>query len=69
MTVRAAIRQADVRRAIRGALEGIRAAGFSPDQFEIIHRDGETHLLPASGSKAPTEADDLERRMKDAFGA
>lgn len=69
MTIRAVIRKADVRRAIRGALEGIRDAGLSPADFKIIHKDGATSLLPANSSSATDEAEELERRMRDAFGA
>lgn len=66
---RAAEKQADICRAFRGAIQAIRREGLSPSDFRIVHRNGETALLPANGSEAPDEADDLERRMKDAFGA
>ncbi len=62
---RVAFRQADVTRLIKGAI----AAGLSPADFKVVHKDGELALLPASPSDVRSEADDLERRMKDAFGA
>lgn len=64
-----AVLKADVRRAVQGALEGIIAAGLSPDNFEIIHKNGELHVLPANANAPLDDAADLERRMKDAFGA
>lgn len=69
MTRPATIREADVRRAVRGALQGIVAAGLSPDKFQIIHRNGETLVLPAGASSASDEAAEMERRMQEAFGA
>lgn len=62
---RVAFKQADVTRMIKGAI----AAGLSPASFKIVHRDGELSLLPAGATDVPSEEDDLERRMRDAFGA
>lgn len=69
MTARVVLREADIRRGLRAALEAIKGAGLSPADFKIVHKDGEITLLPASGSEAPSEAEDLEQRMRDAFGA
>lgn len=65
MTRRVAFKQAEVTRLIKGAV----AAGLSPADFKIVHRDGELSLLPANAADRPSEEDDLERRMRDAFGA
>lgn len=62
-------RQADVTRAFRGAIQALRREGLSPRDFRIVHKNGETTLLPANAAEPLDEADDIERRMKDAFGA
>lgn len=66
---RVAFKQADVTRAFRGAIQALRREGLSPADYRIIHKDGETTLLPANASQPLDEAEDVERRMKDAFGA
>lgn len=68
MTARVSFRVADTRRSIRAAIQALRAEGLSPADFQIVHKDGETRILPAGGSAGFDEAADLERRMKDAFG-
>lgn len=60
-----AFKQSEVTRLIKGALK----AGLSPADFKVVHKDGVLSLLPADASEAPSEADDLERRMREAFGA
>ena len=64
MTKRATFRQADVTRAIRGA----RAAGLPDGSFKIEIVDGRITLLPIAANEPLNAADDVERRMKDAFG-
>lgn len=61
-------RQADVKRAFRGVIQALREEGLSPHDFRIIHKKGETTLLPANASEPFDDAADLEQRMKDAFG-
>ena len=69
MTARATTRQADVCRGIRGAIQALRREGLSPADFRIVHRDGETQVLPIGADRSSDDAADMERRMKDAFGA
>lgn len=66
---RVAEKQADMVRGFRAAIQALRREGLSPSDFRIVHRNGETTILPANDSGAFDEAEDLERRMKDAFGA
>lgn len=69
MTRAASETTAQVARAFRGVIQALRLEGLSPADYRIIHKNGETTLLPANAAGALDEADDLERRMKDAFGA
>lgn len=62
-------RVAEQCRAFRAAIQAIRLEGLSPLDFRIVHKDGETTILPANAAGPLDEADDMERRMKDAFGA
>lgn len=64
MTPRAAIRQADVARVIRGALR----AGLPVGSFSVEIVDGVVRLLPIAANAPSDEAAEAERRMKDAFG-
>lgn len=64
MSARAAFRQADVTRLVRGAIKGGMAAG----SFKVTLEDGRPVLLPIEGGAALSEAERVERAMKDAFG-
>lgn len=58
---RAIVRQAEINRAIRAA----KSAGGG---YEIRVEGDVIRLLPIGGSVPPTDADDVERRMREAFG-
>lgn len=60
---RAAFRQADVTRAIRG----VRKLGL-PIREVVVDRNGSIHVLTGLEDAAPSEAEDLEQRMREAFG-
>lgn len=64
MTRRAAIRQADVARVVRGALRG----GMPPGSFAVKVVDGEVHLLPIAANEPSDDAAEMARRMREAFG-
>jgi hypothetical protein len=64
MTRRAAFRQADVTRLIKGAL----AAGLEPGTFSVVVRADSISLMPAASVGELDPAADMSRRMKDAFG-
>lgn len=59
-----AFRQAAVARAVKGAKQ----AGLCVVGVEV-ERDGRIRVLTAEGGQAPTEAQELERKMVEAFGA
>lgn len=65
MTSRAAFRQSDVRRLVKGAL----AAGLPAGSFVVKVVGDELQLLPIAANPASDPAEDMERRMVDAFGA
>ena len=62
---RVAFKTADVTRLIKGALN----AGLSLDQFRVVHTPDGLALLPAHADAPHDEAEDMDRRMRDAFGA
>jgi hypothetical protein len=64
VTRRAAVRQADVSRVISGALK----AGLPAGSFSVEVVQGVVRLLPIAANGPLNDADDIERRMKDAFG-
>lgn len=64
MTRRATVRQADVARVIGGALK----AGLPAGSFTVEVVDGIVRLLPVAANEPLNVAEDMERRMKDAFG-
>lgn len=64
MTARASFRQADVTRLIKGAL----SAGLPVGSFKVVVENGTPMLLPLAANAPLNEADEMERRMKDAFG-
>jgi hypothetical protein len=57
-------RQADVSRLIRGAIRG----GMPVGSFKIVVENGLPTLLPVAANAPSDAADDMERRMRDAFG-
>lgn len=66
---RVAFKQCDVTRMIRGAM----AAGLSPGEFEVVHKDGALRLLPIAGAAAKAAVandvqDDLDAEL-EAFRA
>lgn len=63
MTRKAAFKQADVARLVRGAISG----GLPVGSFKISVDGSGVHLLPL-GAPEDTAGDDLERRMQEAFG-
>ena len=64
MTASAKVKQADVARVIRGAL----SAGLPAGSFSVEVVDGVVRLLPLAANAPLNEADEMERRMRDAFG-
>lgn len=63
MTRRAAFKQVDIKRAIKGALD----AGLPVGAFKIVVENGALTVLPIAANAAPDDAADMERRMRDAF--
>jgi hypothetical protein len=64
MTRRAAFRQADVARAIRGAIAG----GLQPGTFRIDIEGDRISILPIAANGPSDDAADLELQMREAFG-
>jgi hypothetical protein len=64
VTAPAKVKQADVARVIRGAL----SAGLPAGSFSVEVVDGVVRLLPLAANAPLNEADEMERRMRDAFG-
>jgi hypothetical protein len=63
MTKRAAFKQSDIARAIRGALQG----GLPVGSFKVTVENGLPVILPVAANAPLNDADDMERRMRDAF--
>lgn len=61
MSRRAIIKQAEINRTLRA----VKAAGGG---FEIRVEGNTIRLLPIGDGAPPTDADDVERRMREAFG-
>jgi hypothetical protein len=64
MSPRATFRQIEVTRLVRGALKG----GLPAGSFKVVLEDGKPVLLPIAANSAVDDAEDAERRMKEAFG-
>lgn len=64
MTRRAAVRQADVARVVRGAL----SAGMPAGSFTIEVKDGAVRILPIAANAPSDDAAEMARRMREAFG-
>lgn len=64
MTKRAAFRQVDVKRLVKGALDG----GLPVGSFKVVVEDGKASLLPIAANEPSDAAADAERRMREAFG-
>lgn len=60
----AAFRQVDAKRLIKGALD----AGLPVGSFKVVVDNGRLTLLPVAANESLSDADDMERRMRDAFG-
>lgn len=60
---RAGFRTDDVRKAVEGAIKG----GFEIGRVDIV--DGRISLIAVDGAASRNDADDLERRMREAFGS
>lgn len=64
MTRRAAFRESDVTRLVRGAIKG----GLPVGSFKVVVEDGNPVLLPISANDPANAEDDDARRMREAFG-
>lgn len=64
MTRRATVRQADVKRVVKGALD----AGLPIGSFSVEVGDGVVRLLPTAANSPSNDDADLARRMREAFG-
>lgn len=64
MTRRAAVRQADVSRVVRGAVKG----GWPVGSFSVEVVEGIVRLLPIAANAPFDEVADDEERMRRAFG-
>lgn len=65
---KAAFRQSDVTRFYTGAIKALRAANIPVENFKLTMIDGQPVLLPSAPGAVLSEADDMERRMQEAFG-
>ncbi len=63
MTRRAAFRQSDIRRLVKGAIDG----GLPPGSFLIKVVDQELQLLPIAANAPSDDAAEMARRMREAF--
>ncbi len=61
---KAAFRAADVKRMLKGAID----AGWAPGSHALQLVDGKPTLIPLDQAKAATEAENIEARMRAAFG-
>lgn len=64
MTARAAFKQADVTRLVKGALKG----GLPVGSFKVGVENGQPVLLPLAANEPSDDAAEMERRMREAFG-
>jgi hypothetical protein len=64
VTRRAAFKQSDVTRLVRGALK----AGLPVGSFKVVVENGQPVLLPIAANEPSDAAADAERRMREAFG-
>jgi hypothetical protein len=68
MTRRAVMRQADVRRLVKGAVEGARAAGWPDGSYSVEIVDGRVKVLPIAANAPSDDAADMAERIRRAFG-
>lgn len=61
---KAAFKEIDIARMVRGAIRG----GLPVGSFKVTVENGALTLLPLDHGSALSEADDLEQRMQEAFG-
>lgn len=64
MSGRAAFRQADVQRLVKGAI----AAGMAAGSFKVVVENRTLTLVAAGAVDQVDPAQDVERRMREAFG-
>lgn len=64
MSRRATFTQAEYARAIAGAIRG----GLPVGSFKVVVENGALAILPIAANAPSDDAQDMERRMREAFG-
>ncbi len=68
MSRRAVMRQAEVRRLFKGAVEGARAVGWPDGSYRLKIVDGCVEVLPIAANGPSDDAADMAERIRRAFG-
>lgn len=68
MTKPAAMRKADVSRLVSGAFEGAIRAGLAVGTFKVVVEGNRAEVLPIAANAPSDDANELSRRMREAFG-
>lgn len=64
MTRPARFRQSDVTRLVQGAIKG----GWPVGTFKVVVENGEPALVPVAANTSSSDAEEMERRMREGFG-
>lgn len=68
MTARAAITASEIKRRFRAVVEGARAMGWADGSYTVEIVDNGVRVLPIAANAPSDDAQDMERRMREAFG-